>query len=118
MLISFATTETTYRFDPAGRLAQRVRSGSNFLGTAVLDTVTYTRWDASGRPVAGELTDDRGVQPVSIVYDDIERSATASNGERVVRDVHGDIVEEVEFGGAAGRLRHFSVEATAEVCVS
>jgi hypothetical protein len=115
-LVSSASTVTTYRFDPNGRLIERIRTGSNFLGGAVLDTVTYTRWDASGRPVAGEITAAGRVETVSITYDDVRRSATASNGELVVRDVHGNIVQEVEFGGSGGRLRDFVVEGMAEVC--
>jgi len=117
-LISFGGTLTAYRFDQDGRLTERVRTGTNFVGASTLDTLKYTRWDSSGRPIAGEITAGGRVETVSIVYDDVRRSSTASNGELVVRAVHGNIIQEIEFGGAGGRLREFVVEATDEVCAS
>jgi hypothetical protein len=116
-LISFGGTSTSYRYDPDGRLIERVRTGTAFTGTTLLESVRYTRWDVSGRPVAGEITTRGQVEPLSVTYDDVRRTARASNGERTVRDVHGNIVEEVEFSAAlGGQPREFVVEAMAEVC--
>jgi hypothetical protein len=114
MLISFSSHRTLYSYDGLGRLRERQRIANNYVGSCVLDTTRYDRWDGLGRPIKGEITTAGGTEPLSIDYDDASLTAEASNGELTVRDEHRNIVREVEYAGYP--MKVYGVTATAEVC--
>jgi YD repeat-containing protein len=124
LLISTYGWTTIYTYDAGGRLSGRGRHRYNAFSSWLVDTITYTGWDRSNRPIAGELTVPEGdptvpmptliTMPLSITYDDAARVMQASNGEFVMRDKDGNIVKEVEFSGDPAT--DYVVTASATVC--
>lgn len=76
--INFPTAETTYTYD-----SQRRVTGSNQISPGGPSLVIrFSAWDNSGRPTNGTLegTPACGSQPLTLRYDDANRSITATTG--------------------------------------
>lgn len=70
---------TTYTYDANQRQLQQ--AAVNMTGAGSSATYVYSAWDAQGRPTAGTLTVQGGLNfPVTVAYDDSARTITISAG--------------------------------------
>jgi YD repeat-containing protein len=121
LLASYTETLRSYEYDPRGRLSRRTRTTSGSLGDFVLDETRFTEWDASGRPIRGEIQAGEESEPVVLTYDDGRRLLETSTGERVSQDGNGNLLSEVEiFGLGPERFRserEYRTTATGRACI-
>jgi hypothetical protein len=118
MVNTSSSTSTDYTYDASGRVVERRKRRSDFTGARELETVTYTAWDARGRPTAGTVRTPDATGAITIRYDDTARRMEASNGESVTQDANGNVVREVfVLGFGAPGTADFVIQGTAESCL-
>lgn len=110
------TSSAAHTFDGSRRLV----SASN-VSAAGTGTTTYTAWDASGRPTAGNDVGTGYSNALTITYDNTARTRTTSyNGGLVTTieafDANGNPVNHVSAGGASVSTTTFTTRATQRVC--
>lgn len=113
-------SETEYRYDVEDQLVARRRTSWGGLGSdrsrREVDRTDYEAWDYVGRPVAGTYWVGDKATPVSIWYDDANRTMRSSIGELAVQDQDGNLIREIEIIGGRPSARELAIEATAEAC--
>ena len=108
------TTTVNRSYDAQRRLASTVEAFQTPIGL-INTTTTYSAWDSSGRPTAGTSTGTAGTFPVTITYDNANRTATRDLGVdvcTVTHDQNGIIIREV----CRAESTNVTVNATQQIC--
>lgn len=108
------TLTATHGYDAQRRLVSTVLDNS----LLPQSSFSYTAWDGSGRPTAGTLTSFAGVFPLSISYDNANRTVTRNTGLNictVTHDQNGNIVRE-SCTGTTPSVTEVTIHTTTQVC--
>lgn len=109
------TNTATNSYDGQRRLVATIIASTPPLGDVSL---TYSAWDASGRPTAGVMTTPGATFPMSISYDAANRSATRNTGLNVctvTHDANGIIIRET-CTGTTGSTTIVTILSTQSIC--
>jgi hypothetical protein len=117
-----ATSAFTYEYD-AGFLRRRRLTFSQTLSPGVreVQVVDFAAPDLQNRPTRAVVHEDGFETAVTIVYDDLRRTESWSNGEQRVRDADANIIHEVMAsrdanGNPVLSASDYAIQATEPTC--